>query len=140
MSVLHHTLGLSTEEAAARLASDGYNELPAPERRGFGRIVWEVVRQPMFALLIGGVVVYLHLGDRIEALLLLAFATLSVLITVVQESRSEGVLEALRDLASPWARAAWVHRRTAPQRVREDRDRRVFEREPPALGVVTGWC
>jgi Ca2+-transporting ATPase len=108
MSVLHHTLGLSTEEAAARLASDGYNELPAPERRGFGRIVWEVVRQPMFALLIGGGVVYLLLGDRIEALLLLAFATLSVLITVVQESRSEGVLEALRDLASPWARAAWT--------------------------------
>jgi Ca2+-transporting ATPase len=103
MSVLHHALGLSTEEAAARLASDGYNELPAPERRGFGRIVWEVVRQPMFALLIGGGVVYLLLGDRIEALLLLAFATLSVLITVVQESRSEGVLEALRNLASPRA-------------------------------------
>src|SRR5450631_448077 len=103
MSVLHHTLGLRTEEAAASLASDGYNELPAPERRGFGRIVWEVVRQPMFALLIGGGVVYLLLGDRIEALLLLAFATLSVLITIVQESRSERVLEALRNLASPRA-------------------------------------
>jgi Ca2+-transporting ATPase len=57
----------------------------------------------MFALLIGGGIVYLLLGDRTEALLLLAFATLSVLITVVQESRSERVLEALRDLASPRA-------------------------------------
>ena len=95
--------GLTTEEAAARLATDGYNELPAAARRGFARIIWEVVRQPMFALLIGGGIVYLLLGDRTEALLLLAFATLSVVITVVQESRSERVLEALRDLASPRA-------------------------------------
>jgi P-type Ca2+ transporter type 2C len=103
MSVPLPVSGLSTEEAAARLASDGYNELPAPDRRGFVRIIWEVVRQPMFALLIGGGIVYLLLGDRTEALLLLAFATLSVVITVVQESRSERVLEALRDLASPRA-------------------------------------
>ena len=108
MSVALPVSGLSSEEAAARLVSDGYNELPAPNRRGFVRIIWDVMRQPMFALLIGGGVVYLLLGDRTEALLLLAFATLSVLITVVQESRSEGVLEALRDLASPWARAAWT--------------------------------
>ena len=103
MSVALPVSGLSSEEAAARLVSDGYNELPAPNRRGFVRIIWEVMRQPMFALLIGGGVVYLLLGDRTEALLLLAFATLSVLITVVQESRSERVLEALRDLASPMA-------------------------------------
>ena len=57
----------------------------------------------MFALLIGGGVVYLLLGDRIEALLLLLFASLSVTITIVQESRSERVLEALRNLASPRA-------------------------------------
>ena len=95
--------GLTNEDAAARLAADGYNELPAPDRRGFVRIIWEVVRQPMFALLIGGGIVYLLLGDRTEALLLLAFAILSVVITVVQESRSERVLEALRDLASPRA-------------------------------------
>jgi len=103
MSVPLPVFGLTAAEAAARLASDGYNELPAPDRRGFVRIIWEVVRQPMFALLIGGGIVYLLLGDRTEALLLLAFATLSVLITVVQESRSERVLEALRDLASPRA-------------------------------------
>jgi Ca2+-transporting ATPase len=34
---------------------------------------------------------------------LLVFASLSVVIAVVQESRSERVLEALRDLASPRA-------------------------------------
>lgn len=41
--------GLSSAEAAARLRSDGYNELPAAERRG----VIDLVR-----------------GDRMEAILL----------------------------------------------------------------------
>ena len=97
------TLGLTAVLAAQRLKLDGYNELPTPDRRGFLRILSEVVRQPMFALLIGGGIVYLLLGDRIEALLLLLFASLSVTITIVQESRSERVLEALRNLASPRA-------------------------------------
>ncbi len=95
--------GLSSVEAADRLKSDGYNELPAAERRGVFRIAFEVVRQPMFALLIAGGVVYLILGDLMEAVLLLVFASLSVVITIVQESRSERVLEALRNLASPRA-------------------------------------
>jgi Ca2+-transporting ATPase len=96
-------VGLSAAEAAARLKSDGYNELPAQERRGVLRILFEVLRQPMFALLIAGGVVYLLLGDRMEAILLLLFASLSVSITLVQESRSERVLETLRNLASPRA-------------------------------------
>jgi P-type Ca2+ transporter type 2C len=98
-----HSLGLSSVAAAERLKADGYNELPMPDRRGFLRILSEVVREPMFALLLGGGIVYLLLGDRTEALLLLAFACFSVAITIIQESRSERVLDALRNLASPRA-------------------------------------
>ena len=57
----------------------------------------------MLALLLGGGAIYLALGDLKDALILLAFATMSVLITVVQETRTERVLEALRDLTSPRA-------------------------------------
>ena len=95
--------GLSAAAAAQRLRAEGYNELTATEKRSVLRIFAEVIRQPMFALLLGGGVVYLLLGDRVEAVLLLLFASLSVTITIVQESRSERVLEALRSLASPRA-------------------------------------
>jgi Ca2+-transporting ATPase len=95
--------GLTVAIAELRLKQEGYNELPKPNQRGFLRILIEVLRQPMFALLIGGGVVYLLLGSRTEAILLLLFAGLSVTITIVQESRSERVLEALRNLASPRA-------------------------------------
>ena len=95
--------GLTAAAAAARLRKDGYNELPSADHRNLVRIFLEVLRQPMFALLLAGGAVYLLLGDRVEASILLIFASLSVSITIVQESRTERVLETLRNLASPRA-------------------------------------
>ncbi len=95
--------GLAEAEAQARLKNEGYNELPRPERRTPLRIILEVLREPMLGLLLGGGVVYLLLGDTTDALILLAFASLSILITIIQEARTERVLEALRDLTSPRA-------------------------------------
>ena len=95
--------GLTETDARARLATEGPNELSQPDRRTPLRIVLEVLREPMFSLCIGGGVIYLVLGDVKEALILLGFALLSLAITVVQETRTERVLEALRNLASPRA-------------------------------------
>ena len=95
--------GLSAEEAARRLAADGPNSLPQGGKRTIWRIIVEVLREPMLALLLIGGAAYLLLGDMAEALILLAFATFSVVVTVVQESRTEHVLEALRDLSAPRA-------------------------------------
>jgi Ca2+-transporting ATPase len=96
-------IGMTRAEAGQRLAEDGPNILPQANRRTALRIVGEVLREPMLALLLAGGVAYLLLGDLAEALILLAFATFSVVITVVQEARTERVLEALRDLSSPRA-------------------------------------
>ena len=45
--------GLSDIEAQARLRTEGYNELPRPDRRTPLRIIIEVMREPMLAPLIG---------------------------------------------------------------------------------------
>jgi len=95
--------GLTETEAQARLKSEGYNELPRTEQRTFLRIVLNVLREPMLALLLGAGFIYLLLGDIEEAVILLIFASLSMAITVIQEARTERVLEALRDLTSPRA-------------------------------------
>jgi Ca2+-transporting ATPase len=99
----HHVSGLGTQEAAERLRRDGPNELPRAGRRKVWRILRDVLSEPMFGLLIGAGLIYLLLGDHVEALLLLVFASLSVAIAVIQEARSERVLDALRDLTSPRA-------------------------------------
>lgn len=106
--------GLTEADAQARLQAEGYNELPRPDRRTPLRIVLDVLREPMLALLIGGGAIYLVLGDLSEALILLVFATLSIVITIVQETRTEQVLEALRDLTSP---RALVIRNGEPKRI-----------------------
>jgi Ca2+-transporting ATPase len=95
--------GLSEDEARTRLRLDGFNDLPSTDRRTLLNIVAGVLREPMFALLLGAGAIYLVLGSVSEAAVLLACATLSVSITVIQETRSERVLEALRDVASPRA-------------------------------------
>jgi Ca2+-transporting ATPase len=95
--------GLSDEQVRERQARHGPNEIPHRDERSLPRIVGEVLREPMLALLLAAGFAYLLLGDRLEALLLLLFATFSVAISVIQETRSERVLAALRDLSSPRA-------------------------------------
>jgi P-type Ca2+ transporter type 2C len=95
--------GLTDEEAQRRLADEGFNDLPRTDHRTFLRIVRDVLREPMFSLLIAAGAIYFILGDLTEGVVLLAFATVSVSITVIQETRSERVLEALRDMTSPRA-------------------------------------
>jgi Ca2+-transporting ATPase len=95
--------GLSTQQAATQLAQNGYNELAARKQRTVTRIVLEVMREPMFLLLLAAGAIYLILGDPGDALMLLGFVFITMAITIVQERRTERVLETLRDLSSPRA-------------------------------------
>jgi len=95
--------GLSEEEAAKRLSADGFNELPSTKKRSIFKIAFEVTREPMFLLLLGGGGIYMLLGDVPEALMLLGFVFVVIGITLYQERKTERALEALRDLSSPRA-------------------------------------
>ncbi len=95
--------GLSEGQAEERLKQDGYNELPSSKQRGALAIAFDVIREPMFLLLVGIGAIYLFLGDLQEAGLLLAFVFLVIGITFYQEQKTERALEKLRDLSSPRA-------------------------------------
>ncbi|MBF0506459.1 MAG: cation-translocating P-type ATPase [Nitrospirae bacterium] len=95
--------GLSKAEAVQRLKEEGYNELPSTKRRSIFAIAFEVVREPMFLLLIAGAGIYLMLGDIQEAVMLFGFVFVVMGITFYQERKTERALEALRDLSSPRA-------------------------------------
>jgi Ca2+-transporting ATPase len=96
--------GLSHAEALARLKLEGANELPITGKRNLFGIALEVVREPMFLLLVVAGGIYLLLGDVSDALMLLGFVCVVMSITIYQEYKTERVLEALRDLTSPRAR------------------------------------
>lgn len=95
--------GLSTAEATDRLMREGPNELPSGRQRGILAIAGEVVREPMFLLLVAAGVLYALLGDIQEAAMLMGFVAVVMGITIYQERKTERALEALRDLSSPRA-------------------------------------
>jgi Ca2+-transporting ATPase len=95
--------GLSEEDAAERLRLEGPNELPSAERRTLAVILLEVLSEPMLFLLLAGGLLYVTLGDWVEGVILFAFASISVVITIMQETRTERVLQSLRALSSPRA-------------------------------------
>ncbi|HLO30480.1 MAG TPA: cation-translocating P-type ATPase [Anaerolineales bacterium] len=95
--------GLTEQEARERLAIDGYNELPSAKKRTFFHILLEVLREPMFLMLIACGVLYLFLGDQEEAIMLMGFVLVIIGITFYQEQKTERALDALRDLSSPRA-------------------------------------
>ena len=95
--------GLSVTLARERLATEGANALPDGGPHGTAAMVLEVIREPMFLLLIAAAGVYLVLGDLHEALMLLFFVAVVMGITLYQSHKTERVLQALRDLTSPRA-------------------------------------
>ncbi|OIQ85043.1 calcium-transporting ATPase 1 [mine drainage metagenome] len=98
-----HENGLSQAVAKARLKAEGANELPATDGRNLLNIALEVVREPMFLLLVAAGTIYFALGDVSDALMLLGFVCIVMAITIYQENKTERVLETLRDLTSPRA-------------------------------------
>jgi len=92
--------GLSEERAAERLAREGANELPSTRRRSWLWIAADAVREPMFLLLLACGIVYVLLGDRAEAAMLLAFVAVVVGITLSQAQKAERTLDTLRELSA----------------------------------------
>ncbi|MCA9489838.1 MAG: HAD-IC family P-type ATPase, partial [Myxococcales bacterium] len=95
---------LSSDEARRRLSEDGENVLPTDRPRHLLRLMLDVVREPMLLLLVGAALLYVVLGDAIEATVLGGWVVAMVAMNVVQERRTEQALTALRRLTSPHAR------------------------------------
>lgn len=95
--------GLSEAEVRERIKKYGLNELPSSRPRNIFNTAMEVIKEPMFILLVicGGL--YLILGDFKEALMLLGFVFVVMGITFYQERKTEKALDALKDLSSPRA-------------------------------------
>ena len=95
--------GLSEQEAATRLRSEGANELPSVKPRGLLASAWVVVREPMLLLLVGAGAIYLFLGELKDSVVLLVSIFVVLGISLYQQRKTERALEALRDLSSPRA-------------------------------------
>lgn len=95
--------GITSIKAAELLKQHGYNELPSAKPKNIWKIALEVIKEPMFILLLACGSLYLLLGDYSEGIILLCWVFVIIFITFYQHRKTEKSLEALRQLSSPRA-------------------------------------
>ena len=93
--------GLSNTAAKSRLEIHGFNELPSAKPKNIWRIALEVIKEPMFLLLLSCGALYMILGDITEGIIMLAAILVVIGITFYQYRKTERALEALKKLSSP---------------------------------------
>lgn len=95
--------GLTSQEAAENLKLYGFNELPSSKSKNVWKIIIEVIKEPMFLLLITCGLLYVALGDYTEGLVLVSWVFIIIFISFFQHRKTERALETLKQLSSPRA-------------------------------------
>lgn len=114
--------GLSTHEAAHRLARYGPNELPHARPRSLLGVFLAQFQDFMVLVLLGATGISFFLGEVGDAATILLIVVVNAVLGALQEFRAERSLEALKEMSAPTAR------------VRRDG----AERKVPATEVVPG--
>ena len=102
--------GLTREQAAERLRQHGANELAPPKKKSLiSRFLAQLSDFMVVVLLIAAGISFFtswmeHDSDYIDSIIILAIVFINAVTGMVQESRAEKSIEALRKLSSPMAR------------------------------------
>ncbi len=97
-------VGISSEEAARRLATCGRNEIRETRGRGAWQMLLGQFTDFMILLLLAAAVISGFIGDIEDAAAILAIVVLNAIVGFVQEYRAEKALRALKQLAALKAR------------------------------------
>ena len=95
--------GLNLEEVQESRKLHGFNELESTGRKRIIQLLVEVVKEPMFLLLLFCGLIYFIIGEFTEAIILLFWVLMVVFITFYQYSKAEKALSSLKKLATPKA-------------------------------------
>ena len=99
----HAENGLTAAEAAARLQRLGANELTEKPRPGFLALLWDQFNNYLVIILIVAALIALALGEYVDSIAIMCIVVLNAVIGVIQESKAEQALAALKKMAAPTA-------------------------------------
>jgi Ca2+-transporting ATPase len=95
--------GLPSQEAQSRLEQQGYNELVERPRPGFLRRLWGQLTNFLVIVLLVASLISVVIGEYTDAIAIMTIVVLNAILGVVQESRAEEALAALKRMAAPEA-------------------------------------
>jgi len=90
--------GLTSEEAARRLSTHGYNELGRQDRASALSLFLGQFKNVLIVILLIATVLSLIVGETVDALIIGIIVLFSALLGFVQEYRAERALEALKEM------------------------------------------
>ncbi|MBY6276381.1 cation-translocating P-type ATPase [Symbiobacterium thermophilum] len=93
--------GLTSAEAAERLARHGPNQLAEEKRRSMLTVFIDQFRDPMVIILLVAALVSLALKEFLDGGAILAIVLLNAVLGLVQEFKADQALEALKQLSAP---------------------------------------
>jgi P-type Ca2+ transporter type 2C len=97
----HLERGLTAQEANARLQKFGWNELSERPRPGFFALLWEQFNNYLVIILIIAALVSLALGEYVDSIAIMFIVVLNAVVGVIQESKAEQALAALKKMSAP---------------------------------------
>ena len=95
--------GLTSEEAKIRLQKNGENKLASKKKKTMIQLFLAQLNDAMIYILIAAAIVSGIMGEISDSIIILIVILINATIGVVQESKAEKALEALKELSTPKA-------------------------------------
>ena len=95
--------GLSKEESKLRLEKNGLNKLESKKPKTIISIFFDQLKDAMIYILIAAAIISSFMGEYSDAIIILIVILINAIIGVVQESKAEKALAALKQLSTPKA-------------------------------------
>src|SRR4051812_11317498 len=96
--------GLKNEEVKRLQHQYGRNELKLEKKFGLLQLVWDILKEPMFLLLMLACLLYFLLGEAKEGFMMIAAMCFVAAISIYQEFKSSKALQALKSMTEPGVR------------------------------------
>src|SRR3990167_6373426 len=93
--------GLTQQAAQERLGKFGANELTERPRPGFFSLLWDQFNNYLVIILIVAALISLALGEWVDSIAIMCIVVLNAVVGVIQESKAEQALAALKKMAAP---------------------------------------
>jgi P-type Ca2+ transporter type 2C len=95
--------GLSAEEVQRRLEQYGYNKLAGKRQKNIFQMLLEQLNDPLTYILIAAAVISFAMGEESDAIIIAIVIMINSVVGVIQESKAERAMEALKKLSTPKA-------------------------------------
>lgn len=95
--------GLSSTEAKERLETNGENKLAGKKKKSIISLFFAQINDVMIYILLGAAIISAVVGEVSDAIIILIVILVNALIGLIQESKAEKALDALKELSTPKA-------------------------------------